>query len=148
MFGNVTFKNARGDDVNVAEGLVENGLATVAKHRTDEERSCIYERLMIAEDKAKASKLNLHSGKDAPVHRLNDMTANPKKAREHCHFLERNGKMRGIVEFVSSGHRLKIMIPKERFLIAFALAGVKSPMRAQPARGDQKELKVTPSSGV
>jgi len=144
MFGNVTFKNNRSEDVNVAEAVVESGFATVVKHRTDEERSCIYERLGAAEDKAKAAKLNLHSGKDAPIHRLNDISSNPKKARDYCSFLERNGKMRGIVEFVMSGHRLKIMIPKERVLIAFALAGVKAPLRAQPARGDQKELKGEP----
>ena len=144
MFGNVTFKNAKGDDINVAETVVENGYANVSRHRTDEERSCIYDRLLLAEERAKNERVNIHGNKEPPVYRVNDLTLpnSSKRAKEHVAFLERNGKMRGVVEFVMSGHRFKILIPKEHILIAFALAGVKAPLRSQPAREGQKELKV------
>lgn len=144
MFANVTFKSARNEEMNAGEVVIENGFASAQKHRTDEERSCIYERLLAAEEKAKAGKVGIHSGKAPPAHRVNDLSGpgNAKKAKDFLSFLTRKGKLRGVVDFVMSGHRLKIYIPSEGILIAFALAGVKSPARAQPARDGKKELEV------
>eukprot|EP00210_Caulerpa_lentillifera_P002078 g1993.t1 len=146
QFGNITFKtDNKTEEINIAEKVVENGFANVARHRTDDERSQIYDRLMTAEETAKSSKRNIHSGKEAPVYRLNDFTgSNAKKAKERFESLKRAGKMQGVVEAVMSGHRVKILLGKERLLVAFALSGVKSPQRSQPARGGQKEVKGEP----
>ena len=148
MFGNVTVKNSKGDDVNVAEAVVENGFASLAKHRTDEERSSIYDRLLAADEKAKTAKVGMHCGKEPPKNRINDISNQEglKRAKDRLSSLERNGKMQGLVEAVMSGHRMKIKIPREGLLIAFALAGIKAPMRAQPAReGQKKGFKVRPA---
>ena len=41
--------------------------------------------------------------------------------------------MQAVVEYVLSGHRLKLLIPKEGVCIVFAPSGIKTPSRAQPA---------------
>lgn len=144
-FGNITFKNEKNEEINIAETVVENGFATVSRHRTDDERSQIFDRLTAAEETAKTAKRNVHSGKEAPVYRLNDFTGtNAKKAKDRFEPLKRLGKIRGVVEAVMSGHRVKILLGKERVLVAFALSGIKSPQRPQPARGGQKETKGEP----
>jgi staphylococcal nuclease domain-containing protein 1 len=53
-FGNVELTSAReGDDRNASEMLVARGFATVVRHRSDEERSSVYEVLVDLEEKAK-----------------------------------------------------------------------------------------------
>lgn len=47
-----------------------------------------------------------------------------------------------VVEYVSSGHRLKLHIPKEGVSIAFAPSGVRTPQRAQPANNGRPAHKV------
>lgn len=142
QYGHVTFKSQSGEDIVASEVVVENGFANVVNHRTDEQRSCIYDRLLAAEKKAKESRLHIHSGKEAPPSRINDLSNDPRKVKDRVQPMIRNGKMRAIVEHVISGHRLKIKIPSESVVINFALAGVKAPSRAQPARGDKKAAQV------
>ena len=72
-FGNILVKD-KGEEVNVSESVVRNGFATVVKHRAEEERSSIYEKLMEAEEEARSSRKHIHSGKDAPMHRQNDVS--------------------------------------------------------------------------
>lgn len=58
---------------NIAEALVQNGLATVVRYRQDEEnRSSCYDALLIAEQKAIDSQTGLHSKVEAPKHRVTD----------------------------------------------------------------------------
>lgn len=55
--------------------LLGAGLATVAKHRADDERAAAYEAYVEAETAAKAAKKGLHSGKEPPADRINDVSA-------------------------------------------------------------------------
>lgn len=129
-FGNIMVKE-KGEEVTVAERIVRNGFATVVKHRAEEERSSIYEKLMEAEEEARSSRKRMHSGKDAPVHRQNDVSLpqNTSRAKQYLPSFKRNGKMNAIVEYVLSGHRLKLYIPKEGVTIAFAPSGVRTPAK-------------------
>jgi staphylococcal nuclease domain-containing protein 1 len=52
---------------------------------------------------------------------------------QYLPFFQRAGKLPATVEYVLSGHRLKLYIPKEGVSIAFAPSGIKTPARAQPA---------------
>lgn len=47
-------------------------------------------------------------------------------------FLQRNRRMSAVVEYVLSGHRFKIDIPKATCSIAFSLSGVRCPGREEP----------------
>lgn len=152
-FGNVTFK-AKGGDVNLAEKVVQNGWATLVKHNSDEERSSIYEALSEMEAAAREAKKGMHSGKAAPVHRHNDVSApapgETKRARfigraqGYLAFLQRAGKIRGTVEYVLSAQKLKVYIPKENVTIAFSPSGIVTPQRASPAREGQPASKGEP----
>ncbi|XP_015069758.1 ribonuclease TUDOR 1 [Solanum pennellii] len=146
-FGTVFLASKDGDDaspapsatgsqlagVNVAELLVARGFATVVRHRDFEERSNYYDALLSAESRATSGKKGIHSPKEAPVMHVTDLlTAASKKARDFLPFLQRNRRMSAVVEYVLSGHRFKLFIPKETCSIAFSISGVRCPGRDEP----------------
>ncbi|CAI9773683.1 unnamed protein product [Fraxinus pennsylvanica] len=115
---------------NIAELLVARGFANVIRHRDFEERSNYYDALLAAESRAIAGKKGMHSSKDPPVVHITDLlTASAKKARDFLPFLQRNRRMTAVVEYVLSGHRFKLYIPKETCSIAFSFSGVRCPGR-------------------
>ncbi|GJP63402.1 hypothetical protein CLOP_g20489 [Closterium sp. NIES-67] len=120
--------------VNVAEMLVTRGLATVVRHRDFEERSSQYDALLAAEAKAVKQKKNIHSNKDAPATHINDLSLHgmANKARGFLPFLQRGKRMAAVVDYVLSGHRFKLIIPRESCAIAFALSGVRCPGKGEP----------------
>ncbi|KAG2441222.1 hypothetical protein HYH02_010066 [Chlamydomonas schloesseri] len=135
-FGNVELTPEKGEEKqNVAEMVVARGYATVIKHRTDEERSGVYERLVACEELAKSSKRGLHSAKEPAANRINDVSqpGSAARAKQYLPFFQRAGKMVGVVEYVLSGHRLRVHIPKEGVTIVFAPSGIKTPARPQAA---------------
>jgi Tfp pilus assembly protein PilX len=69
---------------NLAEMLVTRGLATVIRHRADEERAMNYDALMCAEAKAIKSKKGIHSAKEAPVNHVNDLSG--REATQKVHY--------------------------------------------------------------
>ncbi|KAE8727131.1 TUDOR-SN protein 1 isoform 2 [Hibiscus syriacus] len=74
----------------------------------------------------------IHSAKDPPVMHIQDLTmASSKKARDFLPFLNR-GRIPAVVEFVLSGHRFKLLIPKETCSVAFSFSGVRCPGREEP----------------
>ncbi|KIY93252.1 transcriptional coactivator-like protein, partial [Monoraphidium neglectum] len=130
-FGNVELLGAKeGEDKNAAEMAVARGFATVIRHRTDEERSSVYERLIELEEAAKTAKRGLHSNKASKRHgantarrrqpgrtevaapRLNDVSlpGNAARAKQYLPFFQRSGRVAATVEYVLSGHRLKIEV--------------------------------------
>ncbi|CAI5514726.1 unnamed protein product [Closterium sp. Naga37s-1] len=120
--------------VNVAEMLVTRGLATVVRHRDFEERSSQYDALLAAEAKAIKGKKNIHSNKDAPATHINDLSLHgmANKARGFLPFLQRGKRMAAVVDYVLSGHRFKLIIPRESCAIAFALSSVRCPGKGEP----------------
>ncbi|KAF3629234.1 hypothetical protein FXO38_06793 [Capsicum annuum] len=146
-FGTVFLASKDGDDatptpsaagnqlpgVNVAELLVARGFATVVRHRDFEERSNYYDALLTAESRGTSGKRGIHSPKEPPVMHVTDLlTASSKKARDFLPFLQRNRRMCAVVEYVLSGHRFKLFIPKETCSIAFSISGVRCPGRGEP----------------
>ncbi|BBH03582.1 TUDOR-SN protein 1 [Prunus dulcis] len=147
-FGSVFLVKAEGDDapapassapgsqpagVNVAELVVARGFGTVIRHRDFEERSSYYDALLSAESRAIAGKKGIHSAKDPPVMHITDlMQASAKKARDFFPFLQKRRKIPAVVEYVFSGHRFKLLIPKETCSIAFAFSGVRCSGRGEP----------------
>ncbi|KAI4383007.1 hypothetical protein MLD38_008893 [Melastoma candidum] len=119
--------------INVAEMVVARGFGTVIRHRDFEERSSHYDALLAAEARAISARKGLHSSKDPPVMHITDLvTASAKKARDFFPFLQRSRKIPAIVEYVFSGHRFKLLIPKETCSIAFAFSGIRCPGREEP----------------
>ncbi|XP_052182373.1 ribonuclease TUDOR 1-like [Diospyros lotus] len=118
--------------VNIAELVVARGFGTVIRHRDFEERSNYYDALLSAESRAIAGKKGMHSSKDPPVMHIADLImASAKKTKDFLPFLQRK-RMPAVVEYVFSGHRFKLLIPKETCSIAFSFSGVRCPGRDEP----------------
>ncbi|KAI8078174.1 uncharacterized protein B0P05DRAFT_604058 [Gilbertella persicaria] len=113
---------------NVAEQLIVRGLATVIRHRKDDDdRSRCYDQLLVAEKKAQEEQKGVHSPKDPPVVRIVDASENAAKSRQFLTFLKRSGKIPAVVEFVANGSRLFVWVPKENCRLSFVLSGVRAP---------------------
>lgn len=118
-------------DTDVAEALVTKGLGTVFRH--DELRSLTYDRLMQAERNAQKNKVGVHNGDGQPM-RVSEIT-NKQAAEQILPALQRSGTIEAVVEFVSSGSRLRVYIPKHTCTCTFMLAGVSCP---RTGYGDNK----------
>ncbi|XP_050226106.1 ribonuclease TUDOR 1 [Mercurialis annua] len=125
--------NGQQDGVNIAELVVSRGFGTVIRHRDFEERSNYYDALLAAESRALTARRGIHSGKESAVTHIKDLTMVPaKKAKDFLPFLHRSRKIPAVVEYVLSGHRFKVLIPKETCSVAFAFSGVRCPGRDEP----------------
>uniref|UniRef100_A0A6I8PWJ5 Staphylococcal nuclease domain-containing protein n=1 Tax=Xenopus tropicalis TaxID=8364 RepID=A0A6I8PWJ5_XENTR len=114
--------------INIAEALVSKGLATVIRYRQDDDqRSSHYDELLAAEARAIKNAKGLHSKKEVPIHRVADISGDTQKAKQFLPFLQRAGRSEAVVEYVFSGSRLKLYMPKETCLITFLLAGIECP---------------------
>ncbi|XP_055793313.1 staphylococcal nuclease domain-containing protein 1-like [Salvelinus fontinalis] len=114
--------------INIAEALISKGFATVIRYRQDDDqRSSHYDELLAAEARAIKNGKGLHSKKEVPIHRVADISGETQKAKQFLPFLQRAGRSEAVVEYVFSGSRLKLYMPKETCLITFLLAGIECP---------------------
>ena len=61
--------------INLAEALISKGLSTALRHRQDDDqRSSCYDDLLAAETRAIKNGKGLHSKKEAPIHRVADLS--------------------------------------------------------------------------
>ncbi|XP_045463519.1 staphylococcal nuclease domain-containing protein 1 [Harmonia axyridis] len=128
---------------NIAEGLVAKGLATVVKYRADDDqRSSRHHDLLDAEMKAIKSQVGLHSKKKAAPLRVAEIDAT--RAKLDLSSLQRAQKTEAIVEFVTSGSRVRLYIPKTNSLCTFLLGGINCPRAARPAIGTQPAIEGEP----
>eukprot|EP01006_Ploeotia_vitrea_P053318 TRINITY_DN67774_c8_g3_i1.p1 TRINITY_DN67774_c8_g3~~TRINITY_DN67774_c8_g3_i1.p1 ORF type:complete len:1093 (+),score=753.79 TRINITY_DN67774_c8_g3_i1:273-3281(+) len=140
----VTLRQGKGASNNVAEQLLAAGLAEVIRHRPDEPRSADYERLLNAEEKAKAAKAGRWSGEKPKSHEITDLTDRSRetdkdeesqvrarqtsaKAKGFLPFLQKDKRLMGVVEHVYSAARMKVFVPKHNCMINFVLGGVRTP---------------------
>ncbi|ORX49885.1 hypothetical protein DM01DRAFT_1308746 [Hesseltinella vesiculosa] len=126
-------------NVNIAQQLIEKGLATPIRHRKDDDnRSHCYDHLMLAETKAQEQQKGVHSSKDHPIVRIVDASENMTKARQFLSSLKRSPRQHAVVEHVANGSRLFLWVPKENCRLSFVLAGVRAP-RVGRSTNDKSE---------
>jgi staphylococcal nuclease domain-containing protein 1 len=128
------------DDINIAEALISKGLACCLRHKQDDDqRSPQYDELMAAEARAVKNGKGVHSKKDHIPHRVSEISNDPGKAKQFLPFLQRAGRTVALVEFIASGSRLRLYLPKDTCLITFLLAGISCPRapRDDAAHSDQ-----------
>lgn len=122
--------------INIAEALVAKGYATVVRYRNDnDQRSTFYDKLLDAELKAQKAGIGLFAKRDIPTHRIQDTSGDSAKAKKFFPFLKRAQRTEAVVEFVASGSRMRLYIPKESVIVTFLLAGINCPRAARPAVG-------------
>ncbi|BGP16324.1 hypothetical protein JCM10213_009173 [Rhodosporidiobolus nylandii] len=118
--------------INVAEHLAERGLLGVLRHRAnDDNRSSDYDRLMGAEARAVADGKGIHSGKDFAAPRVVDASESAQKAATFLGSFKRQGRIPAVVDFVASGSRFKIFLPKQDTKLTFVLSSIRAPRTAR-----------------
>lgn len=121
-----------GKDADVGELLISRGLATVQRHkRDDEDRSPDFDRLMEAQAQAVAEAKGVHSGKELAAPRIGDASESASKANTFLPAMKRAGRMAAVVDFVASASRFKLIVPRENVRITFVLAGIRAPRTAR-----------------
>lgn len=113
--------------------MVSKGLATVARTAKTDDVPDNYDALVSAEEKARKSGKGVHGKKDIPQHRFNDLSADAARARTFLSSMQRSGRVEAVVEFVTSGSRLRLYIPKDTCLLTFLLAGIQCPRGSRQA---------------
>ncbi|KAH7888601.1 hypothetical protein F5I97DRAFT_1853998 [Phlebopus sp. FC_14] len=122
-----------GQNSNIAEQLIEKGLASVVRHRRDDEdRSPDYDKLMVAEQAAVAATRGIHSGKEQPPPKQPiNLSETGTRASSFLNGFKRQGKMPAVVDYVASGSRFKLFLPKSNQVLTLVLAGIKAPRTAR-----------------
>ncbi|KAJ1958106.1 hypothetical protein EC988_000486, partial [Linderina pennispora] len=116
------------DGQDLGERLVDRGLAGVLRHRNDDpNRSSNYDSLLAAELRAQEAKAGIHSGKPRPAATPADASESAARARSFLTHWQRSGRVPCIVDYVASGARLRLHIPRENVKLTFVLAGVRCP---------------------
>lgn len=119
---------------NIGLLLVENGMASVIRHRQDDtDRSPIYDDLLIAESAAQEQKKGLWSDKTPSVKQYVDYSESLEKAKRQLTLLSRQRKVPAIVDFVKSGSRFTVLVPRENAKLTFVLSGIRAPKSARNA---------------
>ncbi|EPQ57603.1 hypothetical protein GLOTRDRAFT_99467 [Gloeophyllum trabeum ATCC 11539] len=122
-----------GHHANIAEQLIEKGLASVVRHRQDDEnRSPDYDKLMAAEQAAMAEARGIHSGKEHPAPKppLNISETN-SRATQFLNGFKRQGRIPAVVDYVASGSRFKVFLPKDNQVLTLVLGGIRAPRTAR-----------------
>lgn len=122
---------------NIAELLVGKGLATVVRYRQDDDqRSSRYDELLTAEATAIKSNKGVHAKKEATPMRINDLTVDHSRIKQqYLPSWQRALRTEAIVEFIASGSRFRLFLPKDSCLVTFLLAGISCPRSSRPAVG-------------
>ncbi|KAF2673895.1 hypothetical protein BT63DRAFT_383949 [Microthyrium microscopicum] len=119
---------------NVALLLVENGFASVIRHRHDDpDRSPVYDDLLQAEQQAQEQQKGMWSTKSAPPKKFVDYSESLEKAKRQLALLSRQKKVPAIVDYVKSASRFTVLIPREDSKITFVLSGIRAPRSARNA---------------
>ncbi|KAH9832295.1 transcription factor [Rhodofomes roseus] len=118
---------------NIAEQLIEKGLATTLRHkRDDEDRSPDYDKLMAAEQAAAAESRGIHSGKDyPPLKQPLNISESHGRAAPFLNSFKRLGRIPAVVEYVAAGSRYKIFLPKDNQVLTLVLSGIRAPRTAR-----------------
>ncbi|ROT35372.1 tudor domain-containing protein [Sodiomyces alkalinus F11] len=113
---------------NIGLLLVEEGYATVIRHRKDDtDRAPNYDELLAAQEKAKEEKKGIWSGKPPKIKQFVDVSESLQKAKMQLAGLQRQKKVPGIVDFVKSGSRFTVLVPREGIKLTLVLAGIRAP---------------------
>lgn len=115
------------EGINMAEALISKGFATVLRHKGDDDaRSAKFDDLLAAETRAIKNQKGLHNPKDTPVHRVTEINSKVIADR-FLPSLKRSGRQACTVEYVSSGSRLRVHIPKDSCFCVVIIAGITCP---------------------
>ena len=117
---------------NIALALVEAGYASVIRHRKDDnDRSPSYDELLAAEVTAQSEQKGMWSPKPPTTKTYVDYSESLQKAKIQASVLQRQKKIPAVVDFVKSGSRFTVLIPRENAKLTLVLSGIRAPRSAR-----------------
>jgi len=117
---------------NVALMLVESGYASVIRHRMDDtDRSPLYDELLAAEEAAQKDQKGMWSPKPSKQPVFVDYSESLEKAKRQLTLLSRQKKVPAVVDFVKSGSRFTVLVPRDGARLTFVLGGIRAPRSAR-----------------
>jgi staphylococcal nuclease domain-containing protein 1 len=120
---------------NVGLMMVESGYCSVIRHRMDDtDRSPVYDELLAAEEAAQKEGKGMWNPKAPKPLQYVDHSENLEKAKRQMSLLARQRRVPAVVDFVKSGSRFTVLIPRENSKLTFVLGGIRAP---RSARGPQ-----------
>ena len=123
----VTHNNA-----NIALVLVENGYASVIRHRMDDQdRSPLYDELLAAEEAAQKEGKGMWNPKPPKAQSYVDYSESLEKAKRQLTMLSKQKRVPAVVDFVKSGSRFTVLVPRENSKLTFVLGGIRAPRSAR-----------------
>ena len=119
---------------NVALLLVENGFVSVIRHRRDDDdRSAIYDELLAEEEAAQKDQKGMWAGKPPVAKTLTDASESLRTAKVHFSVLQRQRRVPAVVDYVKSGSRFTVIVPRENIKMTLVLFGIRAPRSARNA---------------
>jgi len=126
-------------DKNVGLMLVESGFASVIRHRMDDtDRSPIYDELLAAEEAAQSEGKGMWNPKPPKKAEYVDYSASIENAKRQLTLFARQKRVPAVVDFVKSGSRFTVLVPRENAKLTFVLSGITAPKSARNP-GEQGE---------
>ena len=119
-------------NTNVALALVEAGYASVIRHRADDEdRSPINDDLIVAEATAQKDGKGMWAAKPPKPKQYHDYSENLQTAKRAVATLQRQKRVPAVVDFVKSGSRFSVLVPREDAKLTLVLSGIRAPRSAR-----------------
>ena len=118
--------------VDLGLSLVEAGLASVIRHRMDDDdRSPDYDALLAAEADAQKEGRGMWSPKPPKGKQYVDYSESVQKAKLEVGVLQRQKRIPAVVDFVKSGSRFTVLVPRENAKLTVVLSGIRAPRSAR-----------------
>lgn len=119
-------------NTNIGLALVEAGYASVIRHRMDDDdRSPDYDSLLVAEAEAQRDGRGMWSTKPPKVKQYQDYSESVQKAKLEVGILQRSKRIPAVVDFVKSGSRFVVLVPRENAKLTLVLSGIRAPRSAR-----------------
>ncbi|PWY90819.1 hypothetical protein BO70DRAFT_358277 [Aspergillus heteromorphus CBS 117.55] len=119
-------------NTNIALALVQAGYASVIRHRQDDtDRSPDYDDLMLAESEAQSEGKGMWAAKPPKPKQYQDYSESVQKAKMEVSILQRQKRVPAVVDFVKSGSRFTVLVPRENAKLTLVLSGIRAPRSAR-----------------
>lgn len=96
-----------------------------------DDRSPHYDELLAAEEAAQNDEKGMWSTKPPTQKVYQDYSETLQKAKVQASVLQRQKKIPAVVDFVKSGSRFTVLIPRENAKLTFVLSGIRAPRSAR-----------------
>lgn len=115
-------------NTNVAVALVQAGYSSVIRHRMDDtDRSPDYDALLAAEAEAQQEGRGMWSPKPPKAKQVIDYSETVQKAKLELGILQRQKRVPAVVDFVKSGSRFTVLVPRDNAKLTLVLSGIRAP---------------------